>query len=113
LDPNDEIFAEHVDRPELLPGQDWVEFMGVRGRTRDEDPEPEEAFAFYERCVAVVECWDVLNRSFVFFPPGGMRIRKKDRPWKTHMDRVAFIRESPSRGEIPRSHGWPFGASAE
>jgi hypothetical protein len=103
-DPSDRtIFAEHVTRAVLLPGEVWVEFAGIRGAEQDDDPTVEEVADFHRKGWAIVECWDRLGRYYIFTPRGGGL--SKIKPWKGPVDRVEQSIRYPSRGEPRDSAG--------
>jgi hypothetical protein len=105
VDPLDQWYSEHVTRGELFPGQHWVEAAGIRGQRQEDDPDEHEARSFYERCLAMVICWDVLGRHWVHFPGKRRRVRLWRAPWRRPEQMVVFSQQFPSRGERPRSTG--------
>lgn len=104
MDMEQDIFCEHVSRGELLPGEEWVEWAGIRGQEPEDDPTDEEASEFFERrCVGIVECWDRLGRHYLYFPWGGGLV--KDHPWRGPEHPTGLALQFPSRGERGESMG--------
>ncbi len=101
-DRRGELFAEVVMRAELLPGDEWIEFAGIRGQEQEDNPSKAEVEAFFRRVVPIVPCFDRLRRPYVFHPRGGGRVRRKDRkafPFKTPYEMAKAALAYPSRGQ--------------
>jgi hypothetical protein len=104
-DPDEIVYAELLTRPVLAVGDTTADFLGLRGRERDEDISEGGARDFFDRCFLVVHCWDRRNRQWVFTPAGVQRIRKRhsvNSPQEMMQGLPAF----PSRGDARRSFGF-------
>lgn len=100
-----DIYSEWQTLPALIAGQDHTAFLGIHGSTAAEDPEPEEAWAYYERLLLVATCWDRRGRQYLFSPAGGGRVIR-NKIWKNRNDMYGAINSGePARGEPPIARG--------
>jgi hypothetical protein len=108
IDPREEVFAEVFTTTALLPGEQSMDYVGLRLADQSHDPTEEQARAFLGRCIFTCTCWDLYKRMWVYFPFGGHRVRRRDRselPWSSPPDMVGFLEQFPSRGDQPRGLG--------
>lgn len=103
--PKRALYCELYGAPSLAPHASLTDHLGMRGQDQNDDPTAEEALAFYERCVAFVECWDGAEEYYVFTPGKGGRVPKRQRDWASPMEQRQWLEAKPSRGAAPRSLG--------
>ena len=100
------IASEWQMLPALGVGAVHVTYFGIHGKSPDDDPDPQDAWGFYERLVLMVTCWDRRGRQYLFTPAGGGVVRRKAKVWKDREHMYQFMHSSdPSRGEPPLARG--------
>lgn len=106
IDPEkQDIYSEWQTLPALTAGQDHTAFLGIHGPTAADDPQPEEAWAYYQRLLLVATCWDRRGRQYLFSPAGGGRVIR-NKIWKNKNQMYEVINSGePARGEPPIARG--------
>jgi hypothetical protein len=99
------IYAEWQTLPAMNAGDEHITFLGMHAETAADDPEPQQAWDYYERLILIVTCWDRRGRQYMFTPAGGGS-RRRTKLWKNPNEMYNAINSGePARGDPPRARG--------